>query len=135
MRISAQPPVSGSASSVRRAGASSGSFRLNDTGSAAAKTSVSAAFPASGIDGILALQSEADAAERRQRAARRGTQLLDALDGLKVAVLSGRISGEALSQLRLSLAERRDLTDDPRLDDILAHIDLRAQVELAKLGR
>ena len=31
--------------------------------------------------------------------------------------------------------ERRDQTDDPRLDDVLAHIELRAAVELAKLGR
>ena len=32
------------------------------------------------------------------------------------------------------LTERRTATSDPGLDEVLAHIELRAEVELAKLG-
>ena len=135
MRITNTVTVPGSAAGPRRAGGAGGTFRLNDTQGASAKPSAAPVFSASGLDGILALQGEADAKERRQRAAKRGAKILDALDGLKIAVLSGRISAAGLAELRGGIAERRDITDDPRLDDILAHIDLRAQVELAKLER
>jgi hypothetical protein len=33
------------------------------------------------------------------------------------------------------LEQRRDTSGDPRLDGIIAEIELRAAVELAKLGR
>jgi len=39
-----------------------------------------------------------------------------------------------LQRIAAQLAERRDLSGDPRLDDLLSHIELRARVELAKLG-
>jgi hypothetical protein len=50
----------------------------------------------------------------------------------KASILSGRIAGAELLRIRALLAERRQATDDPSLDDVLAHIELRAEVELAK---
>jgi hypothetical protein len=61
--------------------------------------------------------------------------LLDGLDKLKAALLSGRVQISELENLKTTLSLRREMTDDPRLDDVLAHIELRAAVELAKLGR
>ena len=37
-------------------------------------------------------------------------------------------------RIRTLLTERRAATGDPGLDEVLAHIELRAEVELAKLG-
>jgi len=80
------------------------------------------------------LQGEGDPAERRRRFAKRGHDLLDGLDRLKAALLSNRVPTADLQRIAAQLAERRDLSGDPRLDDLLSHIELRARVELAKLG-
>jgi hypothetical protein len=110
-------------------------FTLDARGAAPAKAgSVGAAAPLATLDALLALQGEDGPAERRRRSIRRGHDLLDALDRLKAALLSGRVPTADLAAVAARLAERRDLTDDPRLDDVLSHIELRARVEMAKLG-
>jgi Class II flagellar assembly regulator len=86
------------------------------------------------MDALLALQGEGDPGERKRRSVQRGNDLLDALDRLKAALLSGRVSTADLQAIAARLAERRDLSGDPRLDDLLSHIELRAKVEMAKLG-
>jgi hypothetical protein len=40
-----------------------------------------------------------------------------------------------LTQLKIQLEQRRENTDDPRLEDLIGHIELRVAVELAKLAR
>jgi hypothetical protein len=94
-----------------------------------------AAAPAGALDGLLALQASGDSLERRKRSVRRGRGLLDRLDEVKIGLLSGRMPLLALTQLANELKQRREATDDPALDELLAHIDLRAEVELAKLAR
>jgi hypothetical protein len=81
------------------------------------------------------VQAEEDWQERRRRQARRGYDLLDGLDKLKAALLAGRVQISELERLKAMLSARRETSDDPRLDEVLAHIELRAAVELAKLGR
>ncbi len=84
------------------------------------------------LDTLIALQAQGDAKERKRRAVKRGYDLLDALDALKVALLSGQMSTSSLQRLALSLKGERNGGDDPRLDELIAHIELRAQVEIAK---
>jgi hypothetical protein len=133
MRIDAKPsPATLGTGALQRRPAARG-FAL--AGEPAAKTSGTAASaPLATVDALLAVQGEGDPAERRRRSVRRGHDLLDALDRLKCALLSDRVPTADLQQVAHKLAERRDLTDDPRLDDLLSHIELRAKVELAKLG-
>ena len=93
---------------------------------------------ASGIDGIdalLVLQGTTDPRDARRRAARRGLDLLDALDGLKAGLIAGRVTPGALSRIRRAVGEAGGATGDPGLDDVLAQVSLRAEVELAKLAR
>jgi hypothetical protein len=66
---------------------------------------------------------------------KRGSNLLDTLDQLKIALLSGRVSPQQLELLKGQVRQRGDAVDDPGLADILAHIELRAEVEIAKLSR
>ncbi|MGL5114072.1 MAG: flagellar assembly protein FliX [Beijerinckiaceae bacterium] len=54
---------------------------------------------------------------------------------MKIGLLSGRLPLLALTQLATELKQRREATDDAELDELLEHIDLRAEVELAKLAR
>jgi hypothetical protein len=101
----------------------------------ATKTSGAAAStPLATLDALLALQGERDPAERRRRTVKRGHDLLDGLDRLKAALLSNRVPTADLLRLAAQLAENADLSGDPRLDELVSHIELRAKVELAKLG-
>lgn len=86
-----------------------------------------------GIQGLLALQEVDDAAARASRGKRRAEALLDALDELRHGLLIGAIPRDKLIELARTVQARRGGVDDPRLAEILDEIDLRAQVELAKL--
>ena len=87
------------------------------------------------LDAILMLQGEEDdGRERRRRSARHGQDLLDALDGLKAALLSGAEASGTLARLSERLAAASGPSGDAGLDEVVAAIELRVQVELAKLG-
>ena len=89
---------------------------------------------ATGIDAILALQAVDEPLQGRKKAVRRGTSLLDMLDGIKADLLVGQISADRLDQLANMLADIRERSV-PGLDAVLDDIDLRVRVELAKFGR
>lgn len=88
-----------------------------------------------GLDAILTLQGqESDTPqERRRRSVQRGHDLLDGLDRLKAALIGGRVAPADLRAIAGRLAERMPDSGDPRLDGLVAEIELRAAVELAKL--
>jgi hypothetical protein len=80
----------------------------------------------------MALQGVETATERRRRAVRRGAGLLDRLDELKLALLSGEAGESALERMARGLREARPDDPDETLMGVLQQIDLRAAVELAK---
>lgn len=86
-----------------------------------------------GIDALIALQGQDEKAERRRRAVTRGRTALDALDELKIELLAGVPSPSALMRLRSATADLTTATGDDRLDAVLAEIDLRVAVEIAKM--
>jgi len=134
MRVDQKLPLSSPASSAtQRRGPAGQRFTLGESGPASAAT-VGSAAPLATVDALLALQGEDDAAKRKSRSVQRGNEILDALDRLKAALLSGRVSTADLQAIAARLAERRELSGDPRLDDLVSHIELRARVEMAKLG-
>lgn len=87
------------------------------------------------LGALLALQSEDDVGERRRRATRRSNDLIDQLDGIRLAVLGGGVTREQVARLSRTLRENRDQSGDPTLEALLDDIELRAEVELAKLER
>jgi hypothetical protein len=89
---------------------------------------------AEGIGALLALQVIGDPLSSRRRAVQNGRDILDSLDRIKVALLEGRLPVERLERLSAIVTERMP-SGDERLDQLLAEIELRARVELAKLGR
>ncbi|WP_460448595.1 flagellar assembly protein FliX [Alsobacter sp. SYSU BS001988] len=135
MRIDGKPPIGTPAATLGRRGGGA-AFAL-DGGAPAARPAQGAAPAASlgGIEALLVLQSDGDPLVRKRKVAKRGRDLLASLDRLKAGLLAGRIGTSDLVGLKQQLAERRDGTDDPGLDDVLAQIELRAEVELAKLAR
>ena len=87
-----------------------------------------------GIDALIALQGVEDPVERRRRAVKHGRQALDALDALKLGLLAGTLEPAALLRLKAAAADLKDGSGDEKLDQVLAEIELRIAVELAKAG-
>lgn len=123
------------ASSGSRPAQAAGGFSVPGAGAAAPASAPAAASAMSGVAGmnaLMALQGVETATERRRRAVRRGSGLLDRLDELKLALLSGEAGEGALERLGRTLKEERPDDADPALTSLLDQIDLRAAVELAK---
>ena len=118
---------------VKRGG---GDFSLSKAGSSAksaATAQTSAAFGMMGVDALLALQGEEDVLTgRRRRQIKRSNDILDALDDIKISVLSGDIDDDALLRLQGMIALHREDIEDERLQGVLNEIETRAFVELAK---
>ena len=128
-------PSGPSASPGARPAKASGGFSVPSSGAAAPSGAAASAAAVSGVAGVsalMALQGVEDATERRRRAIRRGGGLLDRLDELKLALLAGEAGDSALERLSRGLREERPIDADPGLNSLLAQIDLRAAVELAK---
>jgi len=134
MRIESKPPtVPASRATRAKSGSESGvefSAGLSEEQPASAPA---AARPLSPVDGLFALQEMPDALAERRRAVRRAGTLLDRLDDIRLALLSGSLPLSQIAELQRVIASARGALDDPRLIEVLDEIDLRAQVELAKL--
>ena len=88
-----------------------------------------------GIDALIALQGIGDPTERRRQAIKRGRLALDALDELKLGLLGGLLSPAILTKLRSAAAFLKDASGDANLDSVLGEIELRVEVEVAKMSR
>jgi len=119
------------ASAPRRAGSSG--FAVAEQEAAKTPAPAAALRTIGGIDALLALQGEHDPTERRQRAAKRGRIALDVLDELKAEVLAGTAGPSTLARLRSAATDLREGSGDSGLDSVLAEIELRVEVEIAKL--
>lgn len=124
-------PLTG-AGATRKPGGASG-FSLPDLPQARA-TTVPGAGGAYDVAALIALQAVEGPTERKRKAVRRGFDLLDVLDDLRVELLAGQVGPERLERLATILAQKPEV-DDPRLGALLDDIELRARVELAKRGR
>jgi hypothetical protein len=71
----------------------------------------------------------------RKRLVRRGEELLDGLEELRHGLLMGEIPKERMMTLAQTVRNRRENCGDPRLGALLDEIELRVEVELAKLSR
>jgi len=129
----ARPGTTRPAKGTGRGGGSRFADRLSAPGQGA--QSVAGGTPIAQVDALLALQEVPDALERRKRQVRRGADLLDRLDSIRDALLTGRLPVHTLENLSRALEAQRGAVDDPRLKEIIEEIELRCAVELAKLGR
>ena len=89
-----------------------------------------------GVSGILGIQAAEEATERenRKQAVEYGADILADLDDLRMGIITGRYSKVQLERLSQNLQNRRNNVDDEKLIEILDDIDLRARVEIAKIG-
>lgn len=134
MRIqgAAGPGGTPTSTGVRRTSTNTFSIPEQDAGPTQAG-SAAALRGVGGIEALMALQGVDDPAERRRRSVARGRDALDALEDLKLGVLAGTLDGAALNRLKAAAVGLKDTSGDRNLDGVLAEIELRVEVELAKM--
>ncbi|MQX34997.1 flagellar assembly protein FliX [Roseospira navarrensis] len=104
-------------------------------------SSASGAAPADALSGLLAAQEVGgpdDATtgrQRRDRLVHHGEDMLERLEDLRLGLLLGAIPKDRLMDLARTVRARREQGPDRQLDALLDEIELRAEVELAKLSR
>lgn len=104
-----------------------------DEGTFAAPASTTQQIAA--LDVLLALQGAEDPTERatRGRMAARAQLVLDGLERLRVRMLAGTLTVGHMIDVADVVASHREKIRDPQLSTVMDEIDLRAQVELAKM--
>jgi hypothetical protein len=112
----------------------SGNFSLTEGEAARTAGPPTALRTVGGIDALIALQGIEDATERRRHAVKRGRVALDALDELKIGLLGGDLSPATLTKLKAAAIHLRDGSGDAALDGVLSEIELRVEVEIAKMA-
>ena len=120
-------------SAPSKTGGAGASFSVEQPASARAAASAAATLQVAALDALLALQEAAEPLTGCRRAVRRANDMLDLLDDIKIGLLAGTIPRQTLRRLTALVAERREDFNEPGLQGVLDEIDLRAQVELAKL--
>lgn len=113
---------------------SSEKFSAQDTGASERAPASIPMQAATGIDAILALQSVDDPLLAKRRAVKHGAAMLDTLEEAKADLLIGRLSEGRLNRMT-ALVSRARQSAEPDLEALIADIELRVRVELAKMGR
>ena len=137
MKVDATRPGARSerSGSARKTGSADGAFlrALRDTGMQQAEETA-AAGRCDAIAGVLAVQETPSATDResRQHAVRRAETILATLDRLRLDIVAGVIPRDRLAALVGLLREGDGEYEDPRLSAVVAEIEVRAAVELAK---
>jgi hypothetical protein len=123
------------AGSTGATGETSFASLLKETGKPASQ--VNQAAPMAALDAMLVVQAvdeQGGGKRNRQRAFRRGSTLLERLDEIRHGLLEGSIPASQLQALAQALRSEKMTVQDPQLAEVLAEIELRCEVELAKLG-
>jgi hypothetical protein len=135
------PSSTRSVSSTGKAGGK-GKVRTNDFARALGEegeddtaTAVTGSSSISQIDALLSVQEMSGDDESSQQAKARAGELLEKLDALRHGLLEGHLSVDQLDGLVALVKTERAHISDPGLSETLDEIELRAKVELAKLGR
>jgi hypothetical protein len=118
-----------------KAGKVEGHFGDFMTSGPAPTESTSQASSIGTVDSLLALQGAEDPTARaaRRRMKQRASVILNELDNVRLAMLTGRLTVGHMIDIADVISSHREKILDPGLTAIMDEIDLRAQVELAKM--
>ncbi len=137
MKVEGPGKAQGASKTKKSGGVSSAGGNFGDmvTGGAKESAKTTATRSIAQVDALLAIQGAEDPTERasRGRAMRRSTAVLDGLEKIRVAMLTGNLTVGHMVDIADVVAAHREKIMDPALTSIMDEIDLRAQVELAKM--
>lgn len=126
----------GSSGKVDKKKVAGGKFSAHMQGVENNDAAVNAATSLVGVNNLFMLQEVEGEEDRPSRAQmlERGEEMLDYLDRLRLGLLEGKLPLHMVQRLNALVKQWRGRAQDPKLESILDDIELRAAVELAKLG-
>ena len=112
-----------------------GSFGDMVTGKSGESGAASGPQSVAKVDALLAVQGAENPTERaaRRRMQQRADNILDELEKIRLGLLTGTLTVGDVINVADVVASHREKVMDPRLTAVLDEIDLRAQVEIAKM--
>lgn len=137
MRITSQNRASSVSKkrNVKKTSGSGGDFQPvadEDVGETNVAAPLSPMQPIAAVDSLLALQ-EVEQKQQKSNAVARSREMLTLLEEIRIGLLSGHIPEHKVHNLTKLADEERQAFDDKGLNNILDEVNLRAQVELAKM--
>lgn len=117
------------------ASASDGSFGRMVAGGAQESGGAASTQSIARVDSLLSIQAVEDPAQKsaRNRMKNRANNILDELERLRRGLLAGSLTVGQVIDIADVVAGHREKIMDPALTAILDEIDMRAQIELAKI--
>ena len=116
-----------------------GMFRVSDPGATPGVISTPMTQSVDNINVLLAAQEQDSIQQNRRATVKRGRNMLDLLDQVKIGYLDGRVAPQTLRQLgalsRQSIDQISNSEIDGPLNHVMQSIELRAEVELAKMAK
>ncbi len=87
------------------------------------------------VDALLAIQGAEDPTERsaKNKGYKRSNDILDGLEKIRLSMLKGELTVGDMVDIADVVASHRENITDPSLTSLMDEVDLRAQVELAKM--
>jgi len=136
MRINRQSALRRSTSAKASSGRTSGApqFSIEQSGAGSAAASVQGVRPLGPVDALLSLQEVPDATLATRRAIVRAENILDALEDVQLGLVTGMLPKGQLTRLLGLIRREQEQVQDEKLAEVLKEVELRAHVELAKLG-
>jgi len=121
----------------KKAGGADSTFGDMVAGAAQEAQATQAAQSISKVDALLAVQSVETVGQgsSRRKMVARGDKILRQLDHLRLAMLTGKMSIGEMMDIADVVASHREDVDDPAMTAVLDEIDLRAQIEIAKMRK
>lgn len=130
--------TSGAKKSGKKTASSESDFEgFMGAGGATEASSASAPQTIARVDSLLTVQASEDPTERaaRKRMMDRADDVLGELDQLHAALLQNRVTMGHMIDIADMIAHQKEKITDPKMISLLEEIDLRAQVELAKMRK
>lgn len=107
------------------------------SGTASEPNEVQATAAMTSADAIFAAQAVSDEEERqiRQKLVKKGKMLIENLEEIREGLILGEISKDRLIEISRLVKQKDVSSSDEKLQEIMQEIELRVEVELAKLMR
>lgn len=137
-RVDSSKTVS-SAKKAKKSSGTGGLFaeRLREAAGTAEAHEVTEPTSIGAVDSVIVVQEAPDSTEQRSRGLSMtyGQGVLDRLEDIRCDLLLGTVPKERLASLAQTMRAQRRQSKDARLNEIIDEIELRAEVEIAKLTR
>jgi len=89
--------------------------------------------PVASVGALLAVQEYGNEEEKRKKKIEHGKNLLSYLDEIHSGLLAGSISPQTVKNLATEIRSKQQDIADSHLNELLKEIEVRAEVELAKI--